>query len=130
MNLPKFTWIYLKLPDSTWIYLNLPEFTWIYLYLPEFTWVYLNLPEFTWIYLNLPEGLGSVRILYSKISVVFHNDFSSNGRAGLMLLLSLLLAKNRFVLSDLAGRLRFYQVLGHCISWSRGIVHSAVVRCG
>ena len=35
--------------------------------------------------------------------------------------LSLLLAKNRFVLSDLAGRLGSCQVLGHCISWSRGI---------
>ena len=35
--------------------------------------------------------------------------------------LSLLLAKNRFVLSDLAGRLSSCQVLGHCISWSRGI---------
>ena len=69
------------------------------------------------------QGLGTVRILYSKISVVFHNDFSSNGRAGLMLLLSLslLLAKNRFVLSDLAGRLSSCHVLGHCISWSRGI---------
>ena len=35
--------------------------------------------------------------------------------------LSLLLAKKRFVLSDLAGRLRSSsQVLGHCISCSRG----------
>ena len=34
------------------------------------------------------KGLGTVRILYSKISLVFHNGFSSNGRAGLMLLLS------------------------------------------
>ena len=36
--------------------------------------------------------------------------------------LSLLLAKNWFVLSDLAGRLSsFSYVLGHCISCSRGI---------
>ena len=34
---------------------------------------------------------------------------------------SLLLAKTRFVLSDLAGRLSSCQVVGHCISWSRGI---------
>ena len=39
----------------------------------------------------------------------------------LLLSLSLLLAKNWFVLSDLAGRLSSCQVLGHCISWSRGI---------
>ena len=35
--------------------------------------------------------------------------------------LYLLLVKNRFVLSDLAGRLSSCQVWGHCISWSRGI---------
>ena len=35
--------------------------------------------------------------------------------------LSLLLANIRFVLSDLDGRLSYSQVLGHCISWSRGI---------
>ena len=34
---------------------------------------------------------------------------------------SLLLAKKRFVLSDLAGRQSLCQVLGHCISCSRGI---------
>ena len=70
------------------------------------------------------KGLGTVEILYSRISLVFHNEFSFNGRAGLMLLLSLslLLAKNRFLLSDLAGRLSSSsQVLGHCISCSRGI---------
>ena len=39
----------------------------------------------------------------------------------LLLSLSLLLAKNRFVLSDLAGRLSSCEVLGQCISWSRGI---------
>ena len=41
--------------------------------------------------------------------------------------LSLLLAKNRFVLSGLAGRLRFCQVLGHCISWSRGIENTVII---
>ena len=35
--------------------------------------------------------------------------------------LYLLLFKNRFILSDLAGRLSSCQVWGHCISWSRGI---------
>ena len=35
--------------------------------------------------------------------------------------LSSLLVKNRFVLSDLAGRLNSCQVFSHCISWSRGI---------
>ena len=37
------------------------------------------------------------------------------------LYLFLLLAKNRFVLNYLAGRLSYSQVLGHCISWSRDI---------
>ena len=35
------------------------------------------------------QGLGTLMILYRRISVVFHNEFSSNGKAGLMLLLSL-----------------------------------------
>ena len=34
------------------------------------------------------QGLGTVRTLYIRISLVFQNEFSSNGRAGLMLLLS------------------------------------------
>ena len=69
--------------------------------------------------LQLPQsvlfkGLGTVRILYSRISVVFHNEFSSNGRAGLILLLplSLLLDKKKFVLRDLVGRLSSSQALG------------------
>jgi hypothetical protein len=35
------------------------------------------------------KGLGTLWILYRRISLVFHNEFSSNGRAGLMLVLSL-----------------------------------------
>ena len=63
-----------------------------------------------------------MRVLYSKISLGFDDEFSSDGRAGLMLLLSLslLLAKNLFVLSDLAGKISSSQVLGNCITWSRG----------
>ena len=36
-------------------------------------------------YKSNPKGLGTVRILYSRISLVFHNEFSSNGKAGLII---------------------------------------------
>ena len=48
-----------------------------------------KLARFTNIVRYLMQGLGAVRILYSRIFLVFHNKFSSNGRAGLMLILSL-----------------------------------------
>ena len=43
--------------------------------------------------------------MYSRISLVFHNEFSSNDSVGLMLILSLFaIGQELFVLSDLAGR--------------------------
>ena len=38
---------------------------------------------------HITQGLGTVRILYNRISLVFHNKFSSKCRASLMLILSL-----------------------------------------
>ena len=74
--------------------------------------------------LGWTQGLVTVRILYSRISGVFHNEFSSNGRAGLMLLLSFFFYWPRISLYSvtLAGRLSSCQDVGHCISWSRGII--------
>ena len=53
-------------------------------------------------YIIIFEGLSKIRILYSRITLVFDNKNSSNGKDGGMMLLSLLLlAKKQVVIRDL-----------------------------